>query len=326
MTHPTNTVDSGENSKSTEGIAMVNRGVSRRNFLTATTGGILALAVGVPLLSRCSVGTKVKNPIVQAAPFVKHTEKWGAEHLYEFLKALPDEAILSLMKSLEIVDMNAGLDVLHGKSKSAIVQEVQKQALWISSNILTYNFKDETALNYHELATWVASSAGVNKNIIRYEPTFVVEREIWKQIFVESWDKITPDQRVELLKKIDANGQIKDKAAIAALGGAGALTALATTTYFAGFAFYTTMSVTISTVAGFLGITLPFAAYAGASSVVAFLSGPVGWAIAGLAALGAVALAGRANVKKTAAFILQIHALKVAALMEAGVPEKEIFV
>ncbi|MEZ4731397.1 MAG: hypothetical protein R3E79_30125 [Caldilineaceae bacterium] len=133
------------------------------------------------------------------------------------------------------------------------------------------------------------------------------------------------EQRQELLNKIDPNGKIKDKAAIAALTGSGAIAVLSTSVAFSGFAFYTSMSVAISTVAGFFGLTLPFAAYTGASSVVAFLSGPVGWAIAGIAALGGIALAGRANVTKTSAFISQIHALKVAALIEAGIPEKEIF-
>jgi hypothetical protein len=44
-----------------------------------------------------------------------------------------------------------------------------------------------------------------------------------------------------------------------------------------------------------------------------------------LTALGGLALAGRANSKKTAAFICQVHLLKVAALLAAGTPEREVF-
>src|SRR5690349_15514309 len=94
---------------------------------------------------------------------------------------------------------------------------------------------------------------------------------------------------------------------------------------FYGFTFYTSMSVAISVVASSLGLALPFAAYMGASSIVAFLSGPVGWTIAGILGIGGVALSGRANPDKTTAFILQIHSLKAAALVAAGVPEKEVF-
>ena len=157
------------------------------------------------------------------------------------------------------------------------------------------------------------------------ESSFFLERAVQTQLFTQLWDKLDQKQRLALLEKIDPNGHIQDKAAITALAGAGALGALSLTVAFSGFAFYTTMSVTISTVAGFLGLTLPFAAYAGASSLVAFLSGPVGWAIIALATLGGIGLAGRADVKKTTAFICQIHCLKIAALIAARVPETEVF-
>ncbi|MEZ4865633.1 MAG: hypothetical protein R3C14_30255 [Caldilineaceae bacterium] len=254
---------------------------------------------------------------------VKVKEKWTANHLYEFLNALPDESLLSVKKSLGLVDENAGVDTLQGKSKD--VREIQKQALWISSNILTYAFRDETLLDYHGLVAWVTEKAEIAPEIIAAKPTFFLERELYKKLFSDLWDKLSIEQRQELLNKIDPNGMIKDRTAIVALSGSGAIAAFSATVAFSGFAFYTTMSVAISTVAGLLGATLPFAAYTGASSLAAFLSGPIGWAIAGVAALGGVALAGRANVKKTTAFISQIHALKIAALIEAGVPESEVF-
>lgn len=288
--------------------------------------------------------TPTPKPIARAATFVKVKEKWTANHLYEFLNALPDESLLSIKKTLGLTNENAGIEALQGKSKD--VRDIQKQALWISSNIFSYPFRDETVLDYHGLVTWVAEKVELAPNLITNETTFFLERALQLQLFAQLWDELTVEQRKELLKKINSEVRISDSdgnlidssgnpirsdgklvniAAIGALGSAGVLTALSTTVAFTGFAFYTSMSVTISTVAGFFGLTLPFAAYTGASSVVAFLSGPVGWVIAGIAALGGVALAGRANVQKTNAFISQIHALKVAALMEAGIPEKEIF-
>ncbi len=290
----------------------------RRQFMALV--GAYAMTA---LSGKCLADPPAPKPLAKAAAVAKVKDKWTADHLYEFLNALPNESLLSLKKALGMVDQNAGIEALQGKSKD--VREIQKQALWISSNILAYPFRDETVLNYHSLVTWVAKDAGVASELIGKEPTFTLEREIQKQLFAQLWDKLTVKQREELLDKIDPNGKIKDKAAIAALGGAGALAALSVIVAFAGFAFYTTMAVTISTVAGFFGLTLPFAAYAGASSIVAFLSGPVGWAIMGVAALGGVALAGRANVKKATAFVCQLHALKVAALIEAGVSEKKVF-
>ena len=293
------------------------RRFNRRGFL-ALTAGYLTL----PDSLVCAEGGDKKG-IARAAASVKPEARWGADNLYEFLNALPDEAMLSLKKGLGMVDEKAGTGELRGKSKD--VSEIQKQALWLSHNILAYHFRDATTLNYHELVTWVASSAGVEEKDIKGRSTFDIEREIQKRIFIQLWDKMTPAQRSELLKNIDRNGNIKDKAAVAALTGAAAIGTLSATVAFTGFAFYTTMSVTISTAAGFFGLTLPFAAYTGASSLVAFLSGPVGWAIMGLAALTGLALAGRADVRKTTAFVCQVHALKVAALFADGMDESKVF-
>ena len=165
----------------------------------------------------------------------------------------------------------------------------------------------------------------MSQPLIQNAPTFAIERDLHKLLFAQLWDKLNPQQRKDLLAKVDPNGTIKDQAAIVALGGAGALTILSATVAFTGFAFYTTMSVTIATVAGTLGLTLPFATYAGASSLVGIFTGPVGWAITGIFAVAGVALKGRANLIKTTALIGQLHALKVEALVAAGVPEQDVF-
>lgn len=94
---------------------------------------------------------------------------------------------------------------------------------------------------------------------------------------------------------------------------------------FTGFAFYTTMSVAIASVASALGVVLPFAVYGGAASLIGILSGPIGGAIMGVSAIGGMALAGRADLQKTTAFVAQIHALKVEASAAASAPEKSIF-
>lgn len=258
-----------------------------------------------------------------AAPFVKTSERWDATHLFEFLEALPPEAVLRLKQSQGLLEQNADKSSLKGPKLDA--RDLQKHLLWVSSNALAYPFKDETQLAYHRVVTSVAETAGVPKSALSDAPTFAIERELLLIIFTQLWDELGKEQRLELLSRIDPNGSIKDKGAIAALGGASALAALQATVMFSGFAFYTTMSVVIATVAGFFGITLPFAAYTSASAIVGFLSGPIGWAIMGVTAVGGLALAGKPNHKKTAAFIGQLHALKVEALMAAGASEREIF-
>ena len=266
--------------------------------------------------------TKVpENPMAKVAPLVKPLDKWSADDFYSFLKELPASTMLTLKKSLEIAPASPDDNQAHKPDEDA--REIQKQALWLSSNILTYPFRDEKKLNYHELTTWVCTEAGVSQEVIKSKSTFKLELELHKLLFAQMWEKLDQHQREELLARIDPNGAIKDKAAIAALSGAGALAALSATVAFTGFAFYTTMSITIATVASAVGVTLPFAAYTGASTAVGVLSGPVGWAILGVAALGGVALAGRPNLQKTTALIGQIHALKVEALIAANIPFPE---
>lgn len=289
--------------------------LGRRSFL-------LAAATVVGLAGWFAI-TKWPNPMAKAAPFVKPKEKWTAEHLFDFLRALPASAMLDLKKSLGILTQDAGEDQLHGSDQDA--RDIQKHALWLSTNVLSYIFRDETKLSYHELVTWVAKKADVASATVNAAPTFALERELLKILFAQLWDRMNVQQRNELLVKLDPNGEIKDKASIVALGGAGALALLGATVAFSGFAFYTTMSVAIASAAGAVGVTLPFATYIGASSAVGVLSGPIGWAIMSIAALGGLALAGRANVRKTTLLIGQLHALKVEALLAAGVAEHEVF-
>ncbi len=288
-------------------------GFSRRYFLI-----FLASLLGV-----FGLFVKKRRSIADAAPFVKQKEKWTASHFYDFLNALPTDVMLCFKKSLGILDADADEALLKGSDQDIL--DIQKHALWLSSNVLVYPFRDKTKLDYHELVTWVCGGAGIPEIVVQTAPTFALENELCKLFFVQKWDEQTLPLREEWLAKIDPNGAIKDKAAVATLSGAGALAVLSSTVAFKGFAFYTAMSTTIAATAGAVGVTLPFAAYTGASTFVGVLSGPVGWAIMGTAALSGVALAGRGNPLKTAAFIVLLHALKIDALIAAGVPEKDVF-
>lgn len=289
----------------------------RRTFL-------LTLTTALGLLTWFSITKKGPNPMASVAPFVKPRENWTADHFFNFLNALPTHVMLALKKSLGLLDQAAGEDQLNGIYQDA--RDIQKHALWLSTNVLTYPFRDETKVDYHNLVTWVfAEVAHIPESKIKAAPSFVLERYLQKILFASQWDKLNVKQRIELLSKVDPIDAIKDKAAIAAMTGAGALAVLSGTVAFQGFAFYTTMSITIAATASAVGLTLPFATYAGASSVVGILSGPVGWSIMGAVALGGVALKGRANLRKTASLIGQLHALKIEALVAAGIPEQEVF-
>ncbi|WP_460184775.1 hypothetical protein [Thermopirellula anaerolimosa] len=214
--------------------------------------------------------------------------------------------------------------VLNAIEKGAVDRDlispksIRNQFLWVSSSIFTYPTK--SGVYYHDLVKWVAGKYGVSDADVKSLATFDLERKILEVSFKDLWDKLDQKGRLKVLEAIEKKSgtTVGDKAAIAALGGAGALAALSATVAFTGFAFYTTMSVVISTAAGILGITLPFAAYMGASSTVAVLAGPVGWVIAGVLATAGIVFLTRANYRKSAAFILALHLLKAEAYHEAG--------
>ena len=151
------------------------------------------------------------------------------------------------------------------------------------------------------------------KDMLEAAPTFELERWIMEACFKEIWDSLNVDQRKDLIQQINTKHKLKS-IELANMTGTGALALLNASVYSSGFAFYTTMSTVICGAAGFLGVTLPFSVYVGASTTVSVLSGPVGWVLLAIGTIGNLALLGKANWKKTMAFIINMHCLKVDLL------------
>jgi hypothetical protein len=205
-------------------IKPISKGIRRRSMV------FVAALLGVS--NSVFAGQKA---IAATAASVFPKLKWSPGHLHDFLRSLPREARLTLEKSLELLPPKATVADL--KHAAVDADDIQAKVLWLSTNVLAYPFKKASKLDYHNLVEWVAEEAGVSKAIVNTASTFTLERELLKMLFAQLWDKMTAKQREDLLKKVDGAGLIKDKAAMAALGGAGALAALSTTVAFTGFAF-----------------------------------------------------------------------------------------
>jgi uncharacterized protein YaaW (UPF0174 family) len=198
---------------------------------------------------------------------------------------------------------------------------IKNGLLWVANSKLWYPTSSSENIDYHKIVRWVAGKKGIDSEQVDALPTFELERKIVEKYFADIWDKLTPKQREELLKKIEeeTHSKIGNKGAIALMGGGAAVAALGVTVAFTGFAFYTTMSVVMCTVAGWFGITLPFAAYMGASGTVALLSGPIGWGIAVVAVTGGAIWGAWPSADKTAVFIMQLHFIKAQQLKQKGI-------
>lgn len=246
-------------------------------------------------------------------PYVKAALTWNHVEFDDFIRHLK-------VAEQDLILSSLGFDT---NSQAYNPDTIKRTVRYNASNIATYPFREKLDYNYHEeIVAWTADHYGIPQSTTKESSTFEVEHLIMKQVFMELWDSMNPTQRQEILTKIDDGNHIKDKAGLALAGGATALAVLSGTVHFLGFTFYLTMSSIIYTTAGVFGTTVPFAAYAASSSTIAALSGPIGWAIFGIASTGAVLFLGRADRLKSTAFIIQMHMIKVASLEQSGELEK----
>jgi uncharacterized protein YaaW (UPF0174 family) len=267
--------------------------------------GLAAVGAGIAGSGCELVRTKQEANQDPLYPFVLPYDKWTEESLDSFLAHCSQERLLLIAQSLEL------------KNNPVSIHEVKQQMIWISTNIVKYPFAN--SVQYHQMAQWVGGKYGIDSNEIQSASTFKIEHRIMEKLFIQVWDKLTPDQRKQALEKIAATSSVKIPASIALLGGSAALAAFSTSVGMAGFAFYTTMSSMICSALEVFGVVLPVAGgYTILSSTVATLTGPIGWAIAALGASGALAIAGSANPAKCAAFIAQMHFIKVDALYKSN--------
>jgi hypothetical protein len=244
-------------------------------------------------------------------------QHWGAADFDAFLEVVPDAGLWTLLVSLGVEPSDSSMP--QQLDRAATILRIKREAIWSSSNILSYPFKEKTEFRYDEAVRWVADEFDVAPAITTASTTFEVEQAVAVTTFVNVWDKLTPSQREEVLAQLDPDRRIQDHAAVAVMAGTGAAAALSAAALLNGFAFYTTMTTVMSVVAGWFGLTLPWMAYQGATTAVAFLAtNPIGWGIIGVGALTSIAWLGGANERKTAAFILQVNALRAAAWQDAG--------
>ncbi|MGH9632624.1 MAG: hypothetical protein ACRD7E_30320 [Bryobacteraceae bacterium] len=135
--------------------------------------------------------------------------------------------------------------------------------------------------------------------------TPVLERRIVRHLWHLVWDNMSPQQKAEFDRKLkDAARRWMDGKSLtgAALTGAGLLAA-----QLSGFGIYLLASSTLAAITAGIGITLPFAAYATMSSIVATVIGPVGWFT--LVLYAAHKLTGP-NYQKVASGIVMVHCIR----------------
>jgi uncharacterized protein YaaW (UPF0174 family) len=158
---------------------------------------------------------------------------------------------------------------------------------------------------YPEILKSVAASHGL-KTLGNPEQ---LEKRILTKLWGDLWNRLSPQQREELNRKLSQELKEKGKGITGpALTGAGLLVANA-----GGFATYMMASTVVGALTGILGVALPFAFYTGMSSVIAFALGPAGWVGLGLFTLWKL---GKPDLSKVTAAICVIGAIRARATVE----------
>ena len=289
----------------------------------------------VASLIGCSTTSQLAHPKEYAylAPFVKQDVRWGSDEWFSFITHLNDEHLCELsldwgvlketspginviwgenkQKYISVGNSKLALDSLGGRHKAIIL--LQKE---INGAAYTFSmFKD--VVKWHEIVSWADKKNGESENV-HHQNSFDGERALINRIFEKSWDKLTPAQRTAVIEKSKLSTlSDKDKAVMIAATGIAARATLATAITMSGFSFYTTMSSVIAATANVVGVTLPFVVYTTASSTVAVLTGPLGWALlaAGSAGVGLYAMS--PDEARVTRMVISLHILKVKALNDS---------
>lgn len=240
-----------------------------------------------------------KDPLL---PFIKCDKKVTQDDFFQLIANFDDEQKKTLWKSFNKKELN------YTPSTTELLNAMHA----VSRHWATRPFTD---FNYHETVKWTAEKLGIHKAVCDHATTFQLEHKICEHLFSQMWDKLTPSQKEQVLKEASLPAEYAQKSGAAICAAISAtITTTAVTASAMGFAFYILMAKTVVVVAA---ATLGVSA-ATTITTISLFCGPVGWAVAGVAAVTTLSLIGRADVRKCAAFIIQIHMTKVNALGKSG--------
>lgn len=194
------------------------------------------------------------------------------------------------------------------------VENIKLNIVWISSNTFSYPFKDKESIDYHSIVQWVAQKKGISDENVNILPTFELEKKIVELYMAEIWDKLTPEQREELLNKLEKELGIKidDKAKLITTTGIAAISTLLASTYIflGGFAFFSFSMKFIFLVGQVIGVTFPFVVYTSAAQILAILTGPIGWFILVSSIVLETIFLNMPSSDKVACFVMTVHNIK----------------
>jgi len=166
-------------------------------------------------------------------------------------------------------------------SRSEQVDELEAELSSAGGHTIANLFRGGEGVSYREVVGDVAEELKV-----ALPPQWEVQsaEALIVQAVLSKWiGGLTADQRQDLVARLE-NIAAEHGNPIGVAGGA---LLVLTTAQLSGFGVYLAASTVVGGLTGLLGLTLPFAFYAGMSKVVSILIGPVGWGALAVGWLGA---------------------------------------
>lgn len=267
------------------------------------------------------IESKPKDPLITLALWAREDTVWKPADYLNFLSNVPNFGMLALKKALEILPHDSTEAVLRGQTIDAmeIASTICQSGNWFSQ------CPNPAEFDYHEAVIDLAKSTGATQKQITNISTIDAEGLILERVYLEAertfterWKNFTPRERRVVLDRIDPQGRLKDHIAMTSAAAGTVIRTLALTMGISGFSGYVAATTALSVATSAAGVTAPFYVYTSLTYAISVLSGPAGWTTGMLLTIFGVTLASRPRVKRVAAFILVMHALKLDALRAAG--------
>lgn len=167
-------------------------------------GGIALIVIcGVLFFARSQKGTGI---LQKEDPLLRYCCLKGmmdSKQFENFLIHLSDERITNLRCAIGLVKLNES-DQKKGKLEKR--EEVKKWLNWQSKHWATW-LVTKNDVDYDEIVRWTAKKLKIKNT--EYFSTFQMERKILNAMFEKIWDKMTPQQRQQALKKMKGSTGIK---------------------------------------------------------------------------------------------------------------------
>ncbi len=291
-----------------------------------------ALLIPALFLAGCNHNA-VTLPKTDTSKVIAIEKLWGRVEWRDFVSSLNDKYLVELALVYgairpnspgispkgEVLDAIMALNFNSGRE--AVIDSMQVNAMnayWgkIEKGRTVFT-NPGYHVEWHEIVKRACYWAGVDGLSYDHESSFQAEQALMKKLLADSWDRLSKDQRADVIQRSqELSGLSSSQKAAILTGSGGVLVAtLSSTILLSGFAFYATMSSVLCASAGALGVALPFGAYMGASSTAAVISGPIGWSVAALGVGGAVFMYFEEGDKeKVIKMVVATHLMKVRVL------------